>query len=60
MKLIRSQEVQINRELALQEPTLYRIVPTEYVFCSATLCRNGIEVFAKDAPYTKWVCFDCQ
>jgi hypothetical protein len=59
MKMIRSYEVLENRELARQEPELYRIAKTEYVFCSATLCDNGIEVFAKNAPFTRWTCFDC-
>lgn len=62
LNIVRSQEVQMNRELALQEPEFYSIARTDYVFCTGSdgLCPKAIEVFAKDAPYTEWTCIDCQ
>ena len=60
MIAIRSQEVLINRELHQQEPTLYGLAQTEYAWCTCTcLCDHAIEVYAKDAKYTKWTCIRC-
>jgi len=60
MIAIRSQEVLVNRELHQQEPDLYRLALTDYVWCDCTcLCDHAIEVFAKHVSYTTWTCVRC-
>ena len=60
MIAVRSQEVIENRELHLQEPGLYALARTDYVWCDCTcMCQRTIEVFAKDVKFTTWTCAGC-
>ena len=60
MIAIKSQEVINMRELHIQEPELYTLAKTDYVWCNCDcMCRRTIEVLAKKAKYTEWTCLMC-
>jgi hypothetical protein len=58
MSVLVSSEVIENRELSISQPNSYRIARTELISCS--ICANNfLEVFAKDAEFTKFTCEEC-
>lgn len=54
-----SEEVETNLLLSRTQPDSYAIALTDLIDCENG-CGRALEVFAKDAPYTKWTCLECR
>ena len=58
MTVLISSEVLENRALSISEPQFYRVATTSLIACS--ICGdNYLEVFSKDADFTKFTCEGC-
>ncbi len=56
--LYTSSEVKENRSLSLSDPANYKLANTSLIFC--IVCKDTMmEVFAKDADFTKFTCQEC-
>lgn len=59
IKIIQSQEVLDMIDSSSMFPNRYTMAPTELVQCSDCM-EVSLEVFAKDAQYTKFICEECE
>jgi hypothetical protein len=58
MSVLISSEVLENRDLSISEPNSYRLANTSLIAC--TICGdNFLEIFSKDAEFTKFTCEEC-
>lgn len=58
MTILISSEVLENRELSISEPNFYRLANTSLIACM--ICGdNFLEVFSKDADFSKFTCEEC-
>jgi hypothetical protein len=58
MSILVASEVLENRELSLSQPQQFALANTSLIAC--TICGdNFLEVFAKDAEFTKFTCEGC-
>jgi hypothetical protein len=58
MSILIASEVLENRELSNSNPYMYQKAKTYLLSC--TICANNyLEVFAKDAEFTKFTCEEC-
>jgi len=60
MTIFISDEVLENRTLASEQPEVFRLADTDFVWCENwVFCKNSLEVFAKDVDFISWYCEDC-
>jgi hypothetical protein len=58
LTILIASEVLENRALSIAQPYMYRKATTYLLAC--TICANNyLEIFAKDADFTKFTCEEC-
>jgi len=60
MTVFVSDEVLENRTLASEQPEVFRLANTDFIWCEEVGCGNRLEVFAGDVDFTWWHCGECE